>query len=467
MLNVLWLGLILASVLLGGFTGKLDAVTNGAFAAARDSVVSIALPLAGLMALWLGFLRLAELSGLVALLANALHPLLRRLFPDVPSGHPAMGAMLLNMAANALGLGNAATPLGLRAMRHLESLNPNPGTATNAMCTFLAINTSSIQLIPTTAVAILAAQGSKQSTVIVGTAFIATCISTLAGVSSVKLLERLKVFRLPATAPLSSQDNPPSPTPPPPTESTPPSSFTPPNELSARGRLLLLGLASCALFLAASMLFPASLEALLNALKSAVPSLSGLHLPPVPESVQSQTGISRVLNSISILSVPFLLAFFALYAALRGIKVYEEFLTGAKEGWEVAIRIIPPLVAILVGVKMFREAGGIQILANLLSPILDPLGVPTELLPMILVRPLSGGATTGLFTELVTQFGPDSLLARTAATIFGSTETTFYVLAVYFGSVSIQRGRHALAAGLIADVAGAAASIAICRWMFA
>ncbi len=465
MLNALWLGLVVLSVLLGGFTGRLDAVTNGAFTAARDSVMTIALPLAGLMALWLGFLRLAELSGLVGLLARALHPALRLLFPEVPAGHPAMGAMLLNMAANMLGLGNAATPLGLRAMRHLERLNPHPGTATNAMCTFLAINTSSIQLIPATAVAILAAQGSKHSTVIVGTAFLATCVSTLAGVTSVKLLQRLRIFQPPAPATPSDTSSPSLPSAPASPEND--STSIPPRDLSPRGRLLLCLLGGCALFVAASMLWPLQTQAAFTALNSHFPLLAGLRPPPLPEALRDQTGIAALLNTVSILAVPFLLAFFALYAALRGVKVYEEFVTGAREGWEVAIRIIPSLVAILVGVKMFREAGGIQILATVLAPVLDPLGVPTDLLPMILVRPLSGGATTGLFTELVTQFGPDSLMARTAATIFGSTETTFYVLAVYFGSVGIQRGRHALAAGLIADGAGVIASIIICRWMFA
>ena len=461
MLNVLWLGLILSSVVLAGFTGRLDALTQGAFGAARDAVVSIAIPLAGLMAMWLGFLRLAERSGLVTLLAKTLHPVTRRLFPEVPEGHPAMGAMLLNMAANMLGLGNAATPLGLRAMRHLEQLNPHPGTATNAMCTFLAINTSSIQLIPATAVAILSAQGSQNPTAIVGTALMATCVSTLVGVGSVRFLQNLPRFRV-------ASSNPPPPTPANPAfldaESDAPPS--PPRPLTRTGVCILVGFALCALWIGLTLCAPALADSLLNPLRSALPFLSGMTLPPLPQELAAQSGFPRMLGSVSLLAVPFILAFFTLYAALRGLKVYEEFVTGAKEGWEVALRIVPPLVAILVGVKMFREAGGIRLLTGMLAPLLDPLGVPAELVPLILVRPLSGGATTGLFTELVTQFGPDSLLARTAATIFGSTETTFYVLAVYFGAVGIRRGRHALAAGLLADAAGAAASIAICRWMF-
>lgn len=464
MLNPIWLALVLLSIFVGGFSGRLEAVTHGAFAAAKDSVLTIALPLAGLMALWLGFLRLAELSGLVHLLAQALHPLLRRLFPDVPAGHPALGSMVLNMAANMLGLGNAATPMGLRAMRDLETLNPHPGTATNAMCTFLAINTSSIQLIPSTAVAILASQGSRQATAIVGTAFLATCISTLVGIVSVKLLERLRAFRPPdlATSPtLPSETHPASGQP------SAEAALQRPPLLSSKGRLVLYGVALASLLLAALMLTPSLCEPFLTPLRNAAlirPEFPSLLLPA---SLQEQSGVPRILGVLSLLAVPLALAFFATYAAVRGVKVYEEFIHGAREGWEVAQRILPSLVAILVAVRMFREAGGINILSSLLAPILSPLGVSPELLPLILVRPLSGGATTGLFTELVTQFGPDSLLARTAATIFGSTETTFYVLAVYFGAVGIQRGRHALAAGLLADGAGAAASIAICRWMFA
>ena len=179
MLNYIWLGLVLLAVLLGGFEGKLQEVTGAAFEACKTAVMTIALPLAGVMALWLGLMKIAEKSGLVNLLARALRPLLRWLFPDVPANHPAMGSMVMNMAANMLGLSNAATPLGLRAMQDLEKLNPRPGTATNAMCTFLAINTSSIQLIPATTVAILAAAGSKNPTVIIGTAFFATCCSTV------------------------------------------------------------------------------------------------------------------------------------------------------------------------------------------------------------------------------------------------------------------------------------------------
>jgi spore maturation protein SpmB len=346
-------------------------------------------------------------------------------------------------------------------MRDLETLNPHPGTATNAMCTFLAINTSSIQLIPATAVAILASQGSRQATAIVGTAFLATCVSTLVGIFTVKLLEGLPAFRVPEPTPSAGEKSAP------PVVTGPDSTALADPPAPSRAGTFLLGLlAFVGLILAVLMLSPQVIEPLLVPLRSAGVLSDKFPEQLLPQSLREQNGVSRTVGILSLLAIPYTLAFFTAYAAARGVKVYEEFIHGAREGWDVALRIFPFLVAILVAVRMFRESGGIDLLALLLSPVLQPLGVSPELLPLILIRPLSGSATTGLFTELVTRWGPDSLLARTAATIFGSTETTFYVLAVYFGAVGIRRGRHALAAGLLADGAGAFASIAICRWMF-
>ena len=198
MLNYIWLGLVLGAVLIGGWNDRLKEVAEGAFNMTRVAVIDIALPLAGIMALWLGVMRLAEQSGLVQVLASLLRPVLARLFPEVPAAHPAMGSMLMNMAANMLGLSNAATPLGLRAMKDLETLNPRPGTASNAMCTFLAINTSSVQLIPLTAVGILAVRGSTNPSAIIGTAFLATLCAATSAIVAVKLLENLPLpHRLP------------------------------------------------------------------------------------------------------------------------------------------------------------------------------------------------------------------------------------------------------------------------------
>src|SRR5436190_2759093 len=206
MLNYIWLGLLLLAVIIGGWTGNLKEVADKSFEMAKFAVVDTALPLVGIMALWLGMMRLAERAGLVVLLARLLRPVMRWLFPDVPPEHPAMGSMLLNIAANMLGLGNAATPLGLRAMGDLNSLNPRPGTATNSMCTFLAINTSSVQLIPVTAIAILAANRSVNPTAIVGTSIMATACAAISAVTIAKLLSRLPMFRL--DSPISSPSTP-------------------------------------------------------------------------------------------------------------------------------------------------------------------------------------------------------------------------------------------------------------------
>ena len=432
MLNYLWLGLIVLGVLLGVFTGHTEAVTTATFDACKSSLMTIALPLGAVMALWLGIMRLAEKSGAVEVLASVLRPLLTRLFPDVPADHPAMGAMVMNIAANMLGLGNAATPLGLRAMQNLESLNPRPGTATNAMCTFLAINTSSVQLIPATAVGMLAAAGATHPTAIIGTALVATSCSFLTGITSVKLLARLPFFALPPVDPAQQKSAIASAA----LENTPlPSSFAP----LAPWKILLL---------ATYLLF------------------FGWEILQLTKSHHDCALPLAFIQSLSLVAIPFLIGFFPLYAALRGIAVYDEFIEGAKEGIQVALRIFPYLVAILVAVGIFRAAGGIDLLSRLLNPLLDLIGLPTQVLPLVLVRPMSGGAATGLFAEIVKSCGPNSYAAQLAGTILGGTETTLYVLAVYFGSVAIRRSRHALAAGLLADAAGVAASLIICRLVF-
>jgi spore maturation protein SpmA len=463
-LNPIWLWLILLSVFIGGFTGHLEAVTKGALASAQDAVMSIALPLSGIFALWLGIMRLAELSGLVALVARALRPITRRLFPDVPPDHPALGAMAMNIAANMLGLGNAATPLGLRAMRGLEQLNPRPGTASNAMCTFLAINTSSVQLIPTTAVAILAINGARNPWAIIGSAFMATCCACAAGITSVRLLEKLPAYRL-APLPAGAQTSLPAAGGAEADAAVSAEAARP--SLTGRGRWMLAayGLAMALLFF--SIAFPAQATAAVAALHR-VFSVSFLefHFAPLNPGLARQGLATRLINALSIIALPGMLTFFPLYAWLRGVKVYEEFVEGAKEGFQVAIRVIPFLVAILVAVKMFREAGGIALIAQLLGPVLQRVGFPVDLLPLVLVRPLSGGATTGIFTDIVKTFGPDHINSLMAGTIFGSTETTFYVIAVYFGAVGIRRTRHAVPAGLIADTVGVIASVVICRLMF-
>jgi spore maturation protein SpmA len=449
-LNYIWLALVLLAVAIGGWNDRLREVTDGALDGAKTAV-TIALGLIGIMALWLGVMRLAERAGLVQRIARGLRPVMRKLFPDVPPEHPAMGAMLMNMAANMLGLGNAATPLGLRAMRDLERLNPRPGVATNAMCTFLAINTSSVQLVPATAIAILAAAGSVRPTAIVGTALLATLCAATVAIVSVKLLEKLPMFRLRAA---TIQDGKLAASP------TKTKTETEAEREEQREELIntipqtrptLWGSIAVILLL---ILF------LILFLRMVAPNLFGVALAP---EVAAQSVFVRSVNALSILAIPFLLSFFPLYAAARGVKVYDEFVEGAKEGFGVILKIIPFLVTMLVAIGMFKGAGGIDLLSRMLSPILNPLHFPSDLLPLALMRPLSGSATLALLTDIVHRLGPDNLVSLTAATIYGSTETTFYVAAVYFGAVGIKQTRHAIPAGLLADLTGVVASVIICR----
>jgi len=451
-LNYIWLALVLLAVAIGGWNDRFKDVTEGAVDGAKTAV-TIALGLIGIMALWLGVMRLAERAGLVQRIARGLRPIMRQLFPDVPPEHPAMGSMVMNMAANMLGLGNAATPLGLRAMRDLKTLNPRTDVATNAMCTFLAINTSSVQLIPATAIAILAASGSTRPTVIVGTALLATLCAATVAIVSVKLLEKLPIFRISRSienanvqqnfekAEVKEEAG----------VSEPGYSDSsvvpqePARRLSILGLIALIGLTLLLIVLFVRMV---------------APTLFGV---PLAAEATTQNLFVRSVNALSILAIPFLLSFFPLYAAGRGVKVYDEFVEGAKEGFSVILKIIPFLVTMLVAIGMFKGAGGIDLLSRLLSPILTPLQFPTDLLPLALMRPLSGSATLALLTDVVHRLGPDNIVSLTAATIYGSTETTFYVAAVYFGAVGIKHTRHAIPAGLLADLTGVIASVIICR----
>jgi spore maturation protein SpmA len=436
MLNYIWLTLVLFAVLVGGWNNNLEAVVKGAFDMAKTAVIDIALPLSAIMTIWLGVMRLAEKSGLVLVLARVMRPILRFLFPDVPPDHPAMGSMVMNVAANMLGLANAATPLGLRAMTELQKLNRFPGTATNAMCTFLTINTASIQLIPATAVGLLAAAGGKNPTAIVGTALMATIISQFVGLVAVKTFEKLPIFRLnPAGTEEVLPDAAVTGGNAPPPETTLPAPMT----VWGQGLLILF----CAFFV---YLF---------------------YRIAFGNEGSGPTGqFQKIISAISVLAIPFFLSFFPLYAALRRIKVYEEFVEGAKEGFGVAIRIIPFLVTLLAAVGMFRAAHGIELIAWALHPVLDWIHFPPELLPLALMRPLSGSGSLALVSDVIKTHGPDNILSLMAGTMFGSTETTFYVVAVYFGSVGIRRTRHAVAAGLLADAAGMISTVIICRLVF-
>ena len=480
MLNLIWLALLLSGVLVAIFTGKLDAVGQGGLNAAKSAVMDLALPLVGVMALWLGLMRLAEKSGLIQRLGRLIRPVMLRIFPDVPSDHPAIGAMMMNISANMLGVSNAATPLGLKAMAELNRLNSKPGVATNAMCTFLAINTASIQLIPATAINLLAINGSKNPSAIVGSTLLSTGFATICAIITVKLLERLGPFRWEnqrATEPTegdpvqsTTEEEPaevaPTQSPqktgpvwPQPDVASQPArrsllepkrqdevgSLRRRGEVWARWGLLILLLIFAGAFV--SRAFPYFFGA-----------------APWPSNLLS--GVILALKALSPIAVPLVLTFFPLYAFGRGVPIYSEFIEGAKEGFQTALRIIPYLVAMLVAIAVFRESGALDFLKLLLSPIFGVLQIPNEMLPMVLMRPLSGSGSLAVLSDMIKQFGPDSLLTYTAATIYGSAETTFYVIAVYFGSVGITRIRHAIFAGLLADLAGAVAAVFVCRLLF-
>lgn len=445
MLNFIWAGLLLAGVVVAGITGKLDALNQAVFTSAKGAVMDIALPLVGTMALWLGLMRLAEKSGLIAVMARFIRPVMQRLFPEVPPADPAMSSMMMSIAANMLGVSNAATPLGLKAMGELNRLNAGASSASNAMCMFLALNTSAVQLVPATAMNILAINGSRNPTAIIAPTLLATGIATVCAVIIVKVLERLPVF---------ARQNPhPAPKAAPPAHALPPASTPagpvpapPPQPLALWAAMLLVLLALFFGFVFLRTLFPDT------ARQPASPNAPGFP--------------ANVFRAFSPLVVPSLISGFPLYAAGRGVPVFTEFVEGAKEGFQIAVRIIPFLVGILVAIGVFREAGALEVLQRLLAPVFRALNAPVDLLPMLLMRPLSGSGSIAVLSDLVKRFGPDHLLSYTAATIYGSAETTFYVVAVYFGSVNVTRTRHAIPAGLLADLAGIIAAIACCRSLF-
>ena len=424
MLSAFFVGLVLLSILLAAFTGHMGAVSQGVLESARKAV-ELALGLVGAMTLFLGLVKVAEAGGMLRLLARAVAPLMRRLFPDVPPEHPAMSAMVLNIASNVLGLGNAATPFGIRAMQELESLNPAKGTATNAMVLFLAINTAGFAILPTTVIALRAAAGSKDPGGILVSTWIASGCATIAAVAAAMLLARLPRFRVrtvePIAAPIAGD------APPLPAEAPAPA---PPR-------------------------FGAWIAAAFGLLL-----VAGLVRHVVRASSTASAG-EIVRDVLSFWTIPLLLGAFVLFGWARGVRVFEAFVEGAKEGFQVALRLIPYLVGILVAVGMFRASGGLAVFVRLAAPITGPLGLPAEAVPLAILRPLSGSGALGVMTEILATHGPDSFLGYLASTMQGSTDTTFYVLAVYFGAVGIKRTRHAVPAGLIADAAGLAAAIVV------
>mgnify|MGYP003667599322 CR=1 FL=1 len=400
-----------------GQPSPMEALSSGMIDAAGGAV-ELALGLVGVMTLFLGLMKVAEAGGLLVIIAKLIRPLMTRLFPEVPPNHPAMGAMILNMSANALGLGNAATPFGIRAMQELDKLNTRPGTATNAMALFLAINTSSITLLPTGVIAIRAAAGSADPAAILPTTLLATICATIAAVSAAFLYRRffpvgpLDPDAAPVDRPWVNEEG---------------------EHIEDAGAYPLW----------------VSVAAL------------GTLFALIPLTIVYGRALSPWI-------VPGLMVGFLVFGATRGVRIYEVFVEGAKDGFQVALRIIPYLVAILVAVGMFRASGAMDYMVATLGALTGKVGLPAEALPMALLRPLSGSGAYGVMASIINDpsIGPDSYVGMLVTTLQGSTETTFYVLAVYFGAVQIRRIRHTLAAALTADVVAVIAAVAICSYLF-
>ena len=408
MLNALWLGFFViaamaaaAQWLLGGQAQVFANMVQALFAMAKLSVEVMVL-LFGTLTLWLGFLRIGEQAGVVQWLAKVLGPLFGKLMPEVPRGHPALGLITLNFAANGLGLDNAATPMGLKAMQELQTLNPRPDTATNAQILFLVLNASSLTLLPVTIFMYRMQQGAPDPTLVFLPILLATSCSTLAGLLAVALVQRLPLF----------------------------------------SPVVLAYLLPVALGLAGFM-------ALLSTLSAA-----------------ALASLSALLGNLTLFALVLL---FVCLGAWKKVAVYDSFIAGAKEGFDVARGLLPYLVAMLCAVGVFRASGALGYALDGIRWCVDVLGMDTrfvDALPTALVKPFSGSAARAMLIETMQTQGVDSFAALAAATIQGSTETTFYVLAVYFGAVGIQRARHAVPCALIAELAGVVAAIVVCYRFF-
>ena len=408
MLNGIWLSFFLAAFAaalwqwLGAGNPEVFArLVEALFDMARLSV-DIVLVLAGTMTLWLGFLAIAEKAGMIRLMAWLLDPLFRRLMPEVPSGHPAMGLISMNFAANVLGLDNAATPIGIKAMHSLQELNPSSERASNAQILFLVLNTSSLTLLPVTIFMYRAQQGAAEPTSVFLPILLATTASSLAGLLSVALMQRIRLWQPVVLAYLV-------------------------------GAGLALGLLLAV--------------------------LAGM-------SAQALAATSTLVGNLALFGIVVL---FLAVGALRRVNVYEAFIEGAKEGVRFSVTLLPYLIAMLVAVGVLRASGVLDAGLEGVRWVAAGLGWDTrfvEALPTAFIKPLSGSGARAMMIETMDTFGVDSFPALLAATLQGSTETTFYVLAVYFGAVGIRRIRHGLGCALVADLAGILTAIAVCYWFF-
>ncbi len=407
-LNYIWIAFFLIAFVIGlvrlvfmGDTEVFPAMMNSTFSSAKTAF-EISLGLTGVLSLWLGIMKIGERGGVVNALARVLSPVFTRLFPDIPKGHPATGSIFMNIAANMLGLDNAATPLGLKAMEQLQSLNKQKDTATNPMIMFLVLNTSGLTIIPVSILVYRAQLGAAQPTDVFIPILIATFFSTLAGIIITSLYQRINLLN----------------------------------------RVMLLTLGGMSLVVAAVICLFGSMN------KATMDLVS--------------TSAANILLMCVIVG-------FILAGVRKRINVYDAFIEGAKDGFSTAVRIIPYLVAILVGIGVFRASGAMDAIVGAVKWMVEAMGGDTEFvgaLPTAIMKPLSGSGARGMMVDAMTTYGADSFVGRLSCVFQGSTDTTFYILAVYFGSVGIRYTRHAVACGLLADLAGVIAAIAVCYLFF-
>lgn len=407
-LNYIWIAFFLIAFITALvkviFLGDLEIFTdimNSTFYSSKTAF-EISLGLTGVLALWLGIMKIGENSGLIHSLARFLSPVLCRLFPDIPKGHPALGSIFMNMSANMLGLDNAATPLGLKAMKELQELNPQKDTASNPMIMFLVINTSGLIIIPISIMVYRSQMGALQPTDVFIPILLSTFISTLVGVITVSISQKINLINKPI--------------------------------------LLLMGM-MCLFFSALMVLF--------------------LHLTREEMGTYSTLTANILLFSVIVL--------FILTGVRKKINVYDSFVEGAKEGFTTAIRIIPYLVAFLVGIAVFRTSGAMDLLIEGIATVVGSMGIDTSFvgaLPTALMKSLSGSGANGLMIDTMQEFGVDSFVGRMSCVVRGASDTTFYILAVYFGSVGISKTRNAVTCGLIADFSGILAAILISYFFF-
>lgn len=407
-LNYIWIAFFLVAFVIAlvrlvfmGDTEVFPAIMNSTFDTSKTAF-EISLGLTGVLSLWLGIMKIGEKGGVVNVVARVLSPVFTRLFPDIPKGHPVTGSIFMNVAANMLGLDNAATPLGLKAMEQLQELNPKKDTATNPMIMFLVLNTSGLTLIPVSIMVYRAQMGAAQPTDIFVPILLATFFSTLAGIIVTSLYQRINLIN--------------------------------------RTMLLTLG-GMCAVVAAIIWGF----------------------------SQMDKSQMNVVSTSVANILLMTIIVVFILAGMRHRINVYDAFIEGAKDGFTTAVRIIPYLVAILVGIGVFRASGAMDMLIDGIKWIVSTLGGNTDFvgaLPTALMKPLSGSGARGMMVDAMTTYGADSFVGRLSCIFQGSTDTTFYILAVYFGSVGVRYTRHAVACGLLADLAGVVAAIAICYMFF-